>query len=122
MNKILKKTYFSERVVQLVVEAPLIARSRKPGNFVIVRVGEKGERMPLTISDADEEKGTITLVVQKIHAENISYLLSVVCRFTIFMPFLNAFAEFVRIHTVNLDKRHIKRTPQHAAFLDDGVH
>jgi glutamate synthase (NADPH/NADH) small chain len=65
MNKIVKKTYFSERVVQLVVEAPLIARSRKPGNFVIVRVGEKGERMPLTISDADVEKGTITLVVQK---------------------------------------------------------
>lgn len=65
MNKILKKTYFSEKVVQLVVEAPLIARSRKPGNFVIVRVGEKGERMPLTISDADVEKGTITLVIQK---------------------------------------------------------
>ena len=65
MNKILKKTYFSEKVVQLVVEAPLIARSRKPGNFVIVRVGEKGERMPLTISDANVEKGTITLVVQK---------------------------------------------------------
>ena len=42
MNKIVKKTYFSERVVQLVVAAPLIARSRKPGNFVIVRVGEKG--------------------------------------------------------------------------------
>ena len=50
MNKILKKTYFSEKVVQMVVEAPLIAKSRKPGNFVIVRVGEKGERMPLTIS------------------------------------------------------------------------
>ncbi len=65
MNKILKKTYFSEKVVQLVVEAPLIARSRKPGNFVIVRVGEKGERMPLTISDANVEKGTVTLVVQK---------------------------------------------------------
>lgn len=65
MNKILKKTYFSERVVQLVVGAPLIARSRKPGNFVIVRVGEKGERMPLTISDANVEQGTITLVVQK---------------------------------------------------------
>lgn len=65
MNKILKKTYFSEKVVQMVVEAPLIARSRKPGNFVIVRVGEKGERMPLTISDADTEKGTITLVIQK---------------------------------------------------------
>lgn len=65
MNRIVKKTYFSEKVVQMVVEAPLIARSRKPGNFVIVRVGEKGERMPLTISDADVEKGTITLVIQK---------------------------------------------------------
>ena len=65
MNKILKKTYFSEKVVQMVVEAPLIAKSRKPGNFVIVRVGEKGERMPLTISDADPVKGTITLVIQK---------------------------------------------------------
>lgn len=47
------------------VEAPLIAKSRKPGNFVIVRVGEKGERMPLTISDADVNRGTITLVIQK---------------------------------------------------------
>ena len=65
MNQILKKTYFSEKVVQMVVEAPMIAKSRKPGNFVIVRVGEKGERMPLTISDADVEKGTITLVIQK---------------------------------------------------------
>lgn len=65
MNKILKKTYFSEKVVQLVVEAPMIAKSRKPGNFVIVRVGEKGERMPLTISDADVKSGTITLVIQK---------------------------------------------------------
>lgn len=42
MNKILKKRYFSDRVVQMEVEAPLIARARKPGNFVIVRVGEKG--------------------------------------------------------------------------------
>lgn len=65
MNKIVSKTYFSERVVQMVVEAPLIAKSRKAGNFVIVRVGEHGERMPLTISDADVEKGTITLVIQK---------------------------------------------------------
>lgn len=65
MNKILKKTYFSEKVIQMEVEAPLIAKSRKPGNFVIVRVGEKGERMPLTISDADVNRGTITLVIQK---------------------------------------------------------
>ena len=64
MNKILSKTYFSEKVVKLEVEAPLIAKARKPGNFVIVRVGEKGERMPLTIADANLERGRITLVVQ----------------------------------------------------------
>ena len=66
MNKIVSKEFFSENVVKLEVEAPLIAKSRKAGHFVIVRVGEKGERMPLTIAGADVEKGTITLVVQKI--------------------------------------------------------
>lgn len=66
MNLIVEKEYFSPAVVKLVVEAPLIARSRKPGHFVIVRVGERGERIPLTIADADVEKGTITLVVQAV--------------------------------------------------------
>ena len=66
MNKIISKRFFSENVAEIVVEAPLIARSRRAGHFVIVRVDEKGERMPLTISDADVEKGTITLVVQRI--------------------------------------------------------
>ncbi len=66
MNKIVSKQFFSENVCELVVEAPLIARSRKAGHFVIVRVDEKGERMPLTIADSDTEKGTITLVVQRI--------------------------------------------------------
>lgn len=65
MNKIVAKEYFSPKVVKLEVEAPLIARSRKAGHFVIVRVGEKGERMPLTIAAADVQKGTITLVVQQ---------------------------------------------------------
>ena len=46
MNKILQKEHFSEKVFKLVIEAPLIAKSRKAGHFVIVRVGEKGERMP----------------------------------------------------------------------------
>lgn len=64
MNKIIAKEYFSEKVVKLVVEAPLIAKARKAGHFVIVRVGKMGERIPLTIADADIEKGTITLVVQ----------------------------------------------------------
>ncbi|MDO5395519.1 MAG: sulfide/dihydroorotate dehydrogenase-like FAD/NAD-binding protein [Bacteroidales bacterium] len=66
MNKIIEKEYFSEKVVKLVVEAPLIARSRKPGNFVIVRTGDGGERIPLTIADADTTRGTITLVVQAV--------------------------------------------------------
>ena len=66
MNKIISKRFFSENVAEIVVEAPLIARSRKAGHFVIVRVDKHGERMPLTISDADVEKGTITLVVQRI--------------------------------------------------------
>ena len=66
MNKIVKKEQFSEKVFKLVVEAPLIAKSRKAGHFVIVRVGEKGERMPLTIAESDIEAGTITLVVQKV--------------------------------------------------------
>ncbi len=66
MNKIVRKEQFSEKVFLLEIEAPLIAKSRKAGNFVIVRVGEKGERMPLTIAEADTERGTITLVVQKV--------------------------------------------------------
>ena len=66
MNVIVEKSRFSENVVRLVVEAPDVARARKPGHFVIVRCGEGGERIPLTISDADETRGTITLVVQAV--------------------------------------------------------
>lgn len=66
MNKIIEKDYLSERVVRLVISAPRIANKRKAGHFVIVRIGEKGERIPLTISSADPEKGTITLIIQKV--------------------------------------------------------
>ena len=66
MNKIISKRFFSENVAEIVVEAPLIARSRRAGHFVIVRVDDHSERMPLTIAGADIEKGTITLVVQQI--------------------------------------------------------
>ena len=68
MNKIVKKIQFSEKVFRLDVEAPLIAKARKAGHFVIVRVDEKGERVPLTIAGSDVEKGTITLVVQTVGA------------------------------------------------------
>ena len=66
MNKIISKEQFSEKVFRFEVEAPLIARSRRAGHFVIVRVGETGERIPLTIAEADKQRGTITLVVQNV--------------------------------------------------------
>ena len=66
MNRILSKRFFSDNVAELVVEAPLIARSRRAGHFVIIRVDAQSERVPLTIAGADIEKGTITLVVQRI--------------------------------------------------------
>lgn len=65
MNKIIRKVHFSENVIMFEVEAPLIAKSRKAGHFVMVKVGEKGERIPLTIAGADLQKGTITLVIQR---------------------------------------------------------
>lgn len=66
MFKVVDKEYFSANVVKLEIEAPLIARSRKAGHFVLVRVGEKGERIPLTIASSDTTKGTITLVTQAV--------------------------------------------------------
>ena len=66
MNKIVSKQRFSENVTKLVVEAPLIAKARRAGHFVIVRCGEKGERIPLTIADSDPAAGTITLVIQAV--------------------------------------------------------
>ena len=66
MFKIVSKEHFSENVVKLVVEAPRIAKSRRPGHFVIVIDNAHGERIPLTIADADPEQGTINLVVQAV--------------------------------------------------------
>ncbi len=66
MNRIIRKKQLSEKVYLFEIEAPLIAKARKAGNFVIVRVDSHGERMPLTIADADTGRGTITLVVQRV--------------------------------------------------------
>ena len=66
MNKIIEKELLSNNVVKLVIEAPRIADKRKAGHFVIVKIDEKGERIPLTIADADRGKGTITLIIQKV--------------------------------------------------------
>lgn len=66
MNQIVAKERYSSRVVRLDVEAPLIARARRAGHFVIVRACPGGERIPLTIADADTKRGTITLVIQEV--------------------------------------------------------
>ncbi len=66
MYRIIEKKLLSATVCKFVIEAPFIAPKRKPGNFVMIRVLETGERIPLTLVDSDERKGTITLIVQAI--------------------------------------------------------
>ena len=68
-----EKTFLNPTVFRAVIEAPLIANKAQPGQFVIVRVDENGERIPLTISDSDPEKGTISLVVQAIGASTLRF-------------------------------------------------
>lgn len=66
MFKILEKQVFSPIIKEFVVEAPKVAKSCKPGQFIILRIQEEGERIPLTIADFDREKGTITIVFQEV--------------------------------------------------------
>nr|WP_294468922.1 sulfide/dihydroorotate dehydrogenase-like FAD/NAD-binding protein [uncultured Sellimonas sp.] len=68
MYKILKAKDLAENIFLMDVEAPRVARHCEPGQFVIVKMDEKGERIPLTICDYDREKGTITIVVQVVGA------------------------------------------------------
>ena len=64
MNKIIEKVNLSENVVKMVLEAPVIAQKRKAGQFIILKINEKGERIPLTIVDSNAQKGTITIIFQ----------------------------------------------------------
>jgi len=66
MFKILEKETLAPHVNRFVIDAPLIARNHKPGQFVVIRIYEKGERIPLTIAEVDRAKGTITLIVQEV--------------------------------------------------------
>lgn len=66
MAKIVKAEFIAPDIKRFEVEAPLIARRQKPGQFVILRLWEKGERIPVTIVDSDPQQGTITLIVQGI--------------------------------------------------------
>jgi 2-polyprenylphenol hydroxylase and related flavodoxin oxidoreductases len=64
LNKIIEKINLSENVVKMVLEAPVIAQKRKAGQFIILKINEKGERIPLTIVDSDTQRGTITIIFQ----------------------------------------------------------
>ncbi len=66
MYKILKKETLSEQVKLMVIEAPLIARKAQPGQFIILRIDEHGERIPLTIADFDAAAGTVTIIFQEV--------------------------------------------------------
>lgn len=66
MYKILRKEEVAPKIYLMEVEAPRVAKSAKPGQFVIIRLDEKGERIPLTVCDYDPEKGSVTIVVQAI--------------------------------------------------------
>jgi len=69
MYKIIKKEKLNDAVTRMVVEAPFAAKKAEPGQFIILRVDENGERVPLTIADFDREKGTVTIIFQIAGAE-----------------------------------------------------
>ncbi len=71
MYKILEKTALNPSMTKMVVEAPLIAKKAKPGQFIIFRVDEYGERVPLTIADTDKERGSVTIIYQKVGASTM---------------------------------------------------
>ena len=66
MYKILKADKLAANIYRMVVDAPRVAKHCQPGQFIIVKLDEKGERIPLTICDYDREKGTVTIVFQPI--------------------------------------------------------
>ena len=66
MFPIVKKRVLNETVTLMEIEAPLVARKALPGQFIIFRIDEEGERIPLTIAGYDREKGTVTIIFQKV--------------------------------------------------------
>ena len=76
MNKILEKKILNPTVTLMKVEAPLVARKAEPGQFIILRVDENGERIPLTVADYDREQGSVTIIFQVVGAstEKLNHL------------------------------------------------
>ena len=76
MNRIVEKTPLNPTVTRMVIDAPQVARKAEPGQFIILRVSEDGERIPLTVADYDREKGTVTIIYQIVGAttEKLNHL------------------------------------------------
>lgn len=68
MYKIVTKKELNPTVTLMEIEAPVVARKAEPGQFIILRVDENGERIPLTVADFDREKGTVTIIFQIVGA------------------------------------------------------
>ena len=64
--KIIRKEDLNPQVFLMEIEAPLVAKKAEPGQFVILRIDEYGERVPFTVSDFDREKGTVTIIIQAV--------------------------------------------------------
>ena len=68
MYKIISKTALCDAVIKMEIEAPLVARKAEAGQFIILRVNDDGERIPLTIADFDRESGSVTIIFQTVGA------------------------------------------------------
>ena len=68
MYRIVRKEALKPTVILYEIEAPMVAKKAEPGQFIILRVDENGERIPITIHDYDREKGTVTIIVQTVGA------------------------------------------------------
>ena len=76
MNKILQKKILNPTVTLMKVDAPLVAKKAEPGQFIILRVDENGERIPLTVADFDRKEGSVTIIFQVVGAttEKLNHL------------------------------------------------
>ena len=107
MYKILEKKILNGSIVLMKVEAPRVAKAARPGQFLIVRTGERGERIPLTICDYDPERGTVTIVVQVVGASSRKiYHLNEGDSFTDVAGPLGQPSEFMKIERENLARMH----------------
>ena len=68
LYRIIEKEYLNNTVVKMVIDAPMVAKKAEPGQFIILRTDENGERIPLTVADYDRQKGTVTIIFQTVGA------------------------------------------------------